>query len=185
MESALRKDALTETFNDVENLTYEIIWRFTEKYKKDFNGNFEELFEELKAEANLQFILAFDSYQETKAYFTTWLYFFVWKRLLDYRNKDKKHTKTSLEDIDTNQLLTKKKNHSHTIGLFEEVSLDSKIIIQLVFSPPEGLPDEDLVKGFSKRRTRAHIKNYLFTKLNWKTKRIKEAFEEIRNALQE
>ncbi len=74
MEAILRKDVLTETYDNVKYLIFKIVWKFKGRY----GGNFEELL----AEANLLYILAYDTHDETLSALSTWLYTKIWKGLL-------------------------------------------------------------------------------------------------------
>jgi DNA-directed RNA polymerase specialized sigma24 family protein len=171
--SELRKRALTETYYDLEQVIYKIIWNHIKKYGGDF--------EELKAEANLIYILAYDSYQETIGNITTWICFCLRTGLINHcKNKSKQ---LPIHSELYNNIIDKKSfSPSYLLETFDEIHTDSKTIFEIILYPPKGLSNEDLEKGFKAHKTRIYLRNYL-KKLGWTGKRIKESFTEIKRIL--
>ncbi len=177
MEAVMRRDALGETYNDVKGLIEKVIGRF----QKEFGGNFEDL----RSEANLIFILAYDSYNETKGQFTTWTYFSIWKGLLDYRRQLKKRGFTiSINSYNPAELIIAKTptNPLSLIDLLDELKGDSNIIAHLVWESSTEIGKINPQNGNSPCHMRKALKKYLF-QLGWTGRRIKESFEEVRRAL--
>lgn len=182
MESALRRDALTETYFDLENLIYDCVWRFREKYGGDF--------ESLLAEANLLYVVAFDSYNETKGALSTWVYFCIKKGLLDFIKRRRQVNRYGVAFCASKscykaacKVAGKSYHHFYLSEILEEVSQDTKVLIKLVLHPPEAVTTEDLEKGFSPYGSRVYLKRYLHHRLGWTTRQIKESFKEIRKVI--
>lgn len=175
METALRKDALAETYIDIENLIYKLVWRFKARY----GGSFDELV----AEANLLYILAFDSYSEADGLFSTWVYGRIWHGLQTFLKRITQRNKygTTFCSLSkgSHKVMNERPGHFHLSDILEEVGQDSKTLIRLVLYPPEGITKDDLEKGFSVRGTRTYLKQYLYQTLGWPKKRIRESFGEI------
>ncbi len=177
MQTALRKDALTEVYIDVEDLIYSTVWNFKARYGGDFD--------ELKAEANLIYVLVFDSHNESKGAFSTWLYFCIWKGLLDFLNEVRKKDRCGVVFHNLNKAKNSVKIPTtfHLFEVLEEVGQDAKTIIKLTLYPPEGITEEDLKRGCSACKTRIRLKVWLRYRLGWSQKRIRETFREIRRVL--
>lgn len=177
MQIALRKDALTETFLDIENLIYKVVWDFKDHYGGDF--------EQLLAEANLLFVLAYDTHNEAKAGFTTWLHFCIRKGLLSFKRRirqENKYTKFfPLEE--TNPTHEKFYQPLCFFELFDEFGADSKQIIELILNPPTELVGLVFEEGkYNPHTFKAELRTYL-SSLGWTGRRIKESFNEIREVI--
>jgi len=171
MESTLlKKDALTETYYDMENLINDTVWRFCNRYGGDF--------EEWKAEANLTFVRAFNTHKRSKAQFSTWLRFCVWKRLLDYYTALQKQSPKTIRierDLSLENFESKKRYSFSSLELLDGLQEDTKTLINLIWNLPHDLP---ISNGDSPCHTKIALKNYL-RDAGWTLKRIKESFEEI------
>lgn len=177
MKAALRKDALSETYTDIEKLIYDIVWKFKDRYGGDIG--------ELVAEANLIYVLAFDSYNETKGALSTWMHFCIRKGLLDFLKSTRQQNRYGLKFYPLSEakgVSIQKFRPLHLLEMLEEVGEDAKVVIRLVFYPPEGITKEDLEGGFSACRCRRYLRQYLHD-LGWTGRRIKESFQEIRRIL--
>jgi len=174
MESTLRRTSLEETYKDVENLIYTITWKFQNKY-----GG---IFEELRAEANLLFVIAFDSYDPKKARFSTWLFHNIWNGLLTYKqtiHKQTPYTHYSKEESYSFQETEDKQNSFiRTFEILDELREDTKTITQLILDPPESFTKITPKKGESGCHTRVAIRQYL-SSLGWTARQIRESFAEI------
>lgn len=170
----LRKEAITETYNDMQNLVNKVAWLFYERYGGDF--------EEWRAEANLIFISTYHTYRKNKGMFSTWLYFCIWKKLLTYLNSLHRQipiASTSSENEDVLKTLEDKTKHSFSpLELLDGIKSDTKILIYLIWQPPEELKKINIKKGSHSCHMKVVLRNYL-SKLGWTGKRIKESFEEI------
>lgn len=176
MNAALQKDILTEAYAEMGNLIHDTAWRFKERYGGDI--------EELKSDANLLFVQAINSYDETRALMSTWVRFKIWKGLLNIQIRGhKKQAFTFVGDVEfTNQHYTPKSSFAYITELYEQVGADTRFLIQITLCPPEGITQEDLEKGFGKRVSRKVIKQNLRS-IGWSWKRIKETFRELQSII--
>jgi len=171
MGTSLRQNAITETYNDMQSLISNVVWKFYKKYGGDF--------EEWKAEANLIFIKAYNTHKKNKGQFSTWLYFCVWKRLLDYSREIHKQVPINYGECrneDTIKNLEDRKNHSFSsLEFLDGVGEDAKTLIYLIWNFPHDLP---ISKGNNPCHMKVALRNYL-RDAGWTGKRIKETFKEI------
>jgi len=175
MESTLRRTSLEETYKDVENLIYTITWKFQNKY-----GG---IFEELRAEANLLFVIAFDSYDPKKARFSTWLFHNIWNGLLTYKQTIHKQTPythySKEESVSMHQEIEDKQGlFTKTFEILDEVGESAKTIIELILSPPESFTHISTKAGNSGCHIRVAIRQHL-SSLGWTARQIRESFAEI------
>ena len=177
--TALKKEALTQTYFDVENLIYNIVWKFKNCYGGDF--------EELVAEANLLYIYAYNSHNKKTSKFSTWVYFCIWKGLIDFINFLKEKNKYGrvflLEELECFQENFISSSETF-VELIDEVGEDSKTIINLIMNLPKDLQNNILQRGGHPHNVRIPIRNYLSSKLGWTGKRIKESFDEIKKVIE-
>ncbi len=173
METAikLRMDGLTETHLDVENLIYDTVWRFKDRYGGDFD--------ELLAQANYYYILAYDAH-DGKRKFSTWVRFCIWKGLIDltrFLREENKYVKVkSLET--SNQKTEGFLSTQPLIDLLDEMGEDCCTITNLILDPPFEFPDTPSQVS-SPRNFKASLKRYLCRNLNWTGRRIKETLVEM------
>jgi len=165
----LQKNAITETYYDMQNLINKIVWRFYKRYGGDF--------EDIKAEANFLFIQAYNTHKKQKGRFSTWLYFRTWKGLLDYhKTLYQQIPPTILNEYENNMpLLRAKTNSFSSLELLDGVGNDTITLIHLIWNLPHDLP---ITSGPHPCHTKAALRNYLFS-IGWTGKRIKESFMEI------
>lgn len=190
--STILEAAKEETYMDVHLLLCDIVHKFQSKHGGDY--------EELKSEANYLFLLAYDSYKDAKSQFSTWVYFRVWKGLLDYWKKEIKLRKNVIfgEITDSpknnssfqthNTIYTKTEKTtggeaSHFLfHLKNSVSMESCDIINLLVDMPSDLfimiNENRINKTNIKRCLRKHLRDY-----GWTVSQITECFIEIRKAL--
>jgi len=172
--TSLRQEAITQTYYDVENLIYDIVWRFQKRY----GGEFEELF----GEANLIFIKVYETYKEAKAAFSTWLCFCIWKGLLDKLKIDRRYEGVSICYDEYYEEPITFSSFSIT-DLLDSVSEDSKTIIKLICNPPKILQEQTLKKGTLPRNFRSTLRQYLQEEMEWTKETIRDSFIEIRRVI--
>ena len=171
MEATLRQDVLTETYNDVENLINEIVWRFCERYGGEFK--------DYRAEANLLFILAYDCFDETKGALSTHLYFRIWKGLLSFiRLKIKQRPSPKVDSDVLLQFEDWSWNPFSVVDLIDEANEDVRTLINLIWEPNEEIINTKMKTGQNPCHFRAVLKNYL-RNIGWTQKRVRESFVEI------
>jgi len=170
MSNRLEKDALTETFKDMEKLICKIAWRFANAYNADL--------EEVQAEASLIFLNAMKTYDEEKGRLSTYLTLRITWGLIGYFEKQKKQTAVysvaSFEDIED---LT---SNLSVIDILDEVGEDAKTLIDLVLETPV-----DFMNAIrpNRKNLRASMRRHATKILGWTTRHYKETFEEVTNAL--
>lgn len=172
MENTISKqDLYSETYNKIERMIDSIVWKFQIKYGLPFD--------ELKSEANYQFMIAYNSYNDSKNLkLTSWLYRQICHQLLNFvKESFKEQIKTSIDEI-TYPLLNKSiGNFTTPIELLDSCGEDAKTIIRLIWNPPIQLLLPDF-KGKSLCHTKNEIREYLRS-IGWKDARIKKSEKEI------
>lgn len=179
MKSTLRKEILTETYEDVQKLIFEGAWKFWNLYGGDIR--------DLIAQANLIFIEAFDSYNPNRgALLTTWIAFKVKKGLIDYLKNGNvyKSKHTSIDDEFIRTYPASKNENFSVMELLDEMGQDSHVVLQLFFEIPKDVmvnilnskKKSDHVRSAIRRRLRNRLRQ-----MGWTMKRTKKAFEQIKS----
>jgi hypothetical protein len=173
MNATIAKDILTETYSEHENLIWEVVWRFWRKFGGDI--------EEIRANANLFFVEAYNMYDGT-ASLSTWLHRKIYHQLRRqiWYKYNRIVPMESIEDYEPN-LPYHAHNPLHWAYTLEGVSEDVRTIMGMVFHPG-GLTDEDLREGFRAVKTRMDIKRHL-KDVGWTARRINESIAEIKELL--
>ncbi len=166
----LQKDAVTETYKDMQNLINQATWQFCDRYGGDF--------EELRAEANLTFVQTCKTHKENKGAFSTWLRWCIWKELLNHAVALYKQTHNTISDSEKIETRKSKTNQSFSpLELLDGLREDTKTVICLIWNPPKELKNVK-TNGEHPCHMKVVLRNYLFD-LGWTGRRIKESFEEI------
>ena len=178
--TALRKDTLKETYKDMEKLILKVTWRFQTRY----GGEIDDLI----GQANLLFIYAFDEYDETKkTKLSTWLWHYINIGLWNYvKTENHKNNHISIDDEEVN-INPQTSDSFSVIELLDELERDTLLIIRLFLETPNELIASVLddgkqmnhIQGFMRRRLRNRLKQ-----MGWTLRRISEAFEKIKEAVQ-
>ncbi len=180
MDAILRRDALTETYLDVENLINSIVWKFWLKYggEKD----------DWQAQADYIFVKSYDSYKKQRGKFSTWLYLNIIYHLKRYYKRLLKEKHIEVVDKKGNDIpyfmIERKNSFSNIIDIIDEAKEDGKTLIALILDPPTEMlsvntPNNSNIK---KGNHPCHMKSILrahLLKVGWTGQRIKESFEEI------
>jgi len=179
----LQKDALTETYYDMQNLISTIAWKFYLRYGGDF--------EEWKAQANLSFVEGYNNHKRTKAKLSTWLCWGIRTNLLDYANSLYKQMPktvpypTAQEDRNYIKEIEDKGNPSFSpLELLDELQEDTKTIVLLIWNPTEELKNMKVKNGENPCHMKVALRKYLHD-IGWTGRRIKEAFIEIAEVINE
>ncbi len=185
MNAILRKDILTETYKDMQGLIFETCWR----YWKQHGGNIDDLI----GQANLSFIRAVDSHNETQSKLTTWIVVCIKNDLRNYMIKEYKHTHIASiddEDVYDYQNITTPNNSFSVIELLDEMEKDAHIILQLFLETPKEVIDNVLVEGKQMNRIQRHMKSSMKKRLRnrlrqmgWTLQRIAKSFNDIKEAI--
>lgn len=178
MEATLRKEILTETYEDMRILIFDIVREFQRRYDGDID--------DLMAQANLLYIYAYDKYDETKAKLSTWLTCRINYGLLTYIKAEYKQTHLSINNEHT-KIESETPNQFSIMELLDEMEQDALTILQLFLETPkdiiQNIIDEgkqmNHIQGYMRKRIRNRMRQ-----MGWTIRRITESFEEIKNALQ-
>lgn len=198
--SALQRDILATTYEDLQKMIYYTVHRFVQRY----GGDFDELF----AEANRIFVEACGRYDPARGHaITTYIYCSIHRGLCSLCWRERKRLNGSIE-IPLSVLIkshsSENANHgsdfehdldlqawfaAHTQEttddikiLLSDVSDDCKNIVYLLFEPPEDLSNE-IYEYPTPELQRACLEEYLRFKLKWAQQRIENTFNEIREVL--
>jgi len=170
MEATLHKEALTETYYDMEKTLQSMIWQFHGKYGGDM--------EEWRAEANLLFIKAYYTHDENKAAFSSWVRYKVWKGLLDYSRNIFKYCH-DIPNIDILKFIKNKGGNPFLpIELLDGATDDAKTLMHLIWNPPAEITNAKIKNGSHPCHMKVVLRRYL-SNIGWTGRRIKESFEEI------
>lgn len=177
----LRKNTMTKTYEDVRNLIFETCWRF----QKGHGGDIEELI----AEANKLFILAYNSYDSEKSQFTTWLVFKIKKGLETLIRTEWRQSHPSLSRIKGhNPYQENEYTESFSVlELLDEMEKDAHIILQLFLDTPREVFVSAICSGRKPKHIQVCMRKRLRNRLRqmgWTIRRITESFDEIAQAIQ-
>ena len=178
MNSRLHKEILTEAYKDMQKLIAGVAWNFWSIRGGDLD--------DLIGQANLIFIDAFNTYDPSRGTkLATWLTFKIKRGLFDYiRNGNVYEQHTSIDDEFAEIYPALSKDFS-VMELLDEMEHYAHIVLQLFLETPK----EIIIKVLNKQRridhTQAHLRNRLMNRLRqmgWTVRRMRAAFEEIKNA---
>lgn len=185
MNPKLRKDILTETYKDMRGLVSETAFRFWEAHGGDLD--------DLKAQANLIFIEAFDSHDPQRAKLTTWVACSIRQGLLYYmRSTWYRPTHNSIDNghDDDFEFASNSNENFSVMELLDEMEQDAQIVLCLFLDTPKEVilslfNDKKRFKHIGKsNHVRTHMRNRLQNRLRqmgWTIRRIRKAFEEIKS----
>lgn len=176
MGSALARDARTETYLDLEKMIYGIVHRFCRRFNVEFD--------EAICLANLAFCESFESYDSTRATFTTHCQIKILSKLYEWhRTTMRRHILGKLVHTEL-EYYPEPTGAFYFIDLMDELSGDARIVIWLTLKSPI-----DVIHAIEERGGRLtpfNIKNAVKEVLrdfHWDTKRIHAAFAEIGQAI--
>ncbi len=170
--SALAVDARTETYIDLEGMIYAAVYRFTRRYRVEFD--------EALAIANLAFCQSFEGYDRKRASFRTRVYQKIWSTLLEWhRTMMRRHILGKVVDVDLERIHTPDDN---IWDLVEELSSDAQSVARAVLDSPREIVHDILVNGDSPRAVRNALRDF-FEDCGWSTSRLAAASEELSKAL--
>ena len=170
--------AKTETYNDIYLLLCNIVHKFRKKYGGDFY--------ELQSEADYLFLVAYDSYENDKSAFSSWIYLKVWNGLIDFMRTT--HRKNSrMLYLDNLELLDHQKHIQASAVHFlfhlkEDLSMESQDIISILLDMPVELFELVNKTKQSPTNIRVCLKKHLKNS-GWTLKQISECFSEIKKVM--
>jgi len=179
--ATLRKDALTETYEDAKDLIFDTCWDF----QRGHGGDIEELI----AEANKIFVLAYNSYNSEESKFTTWLVTSIKNGLKTLIRTEWRQSHPSLARIKEHfpyQEYEQTKSFS-VLELLDEMERDAHIILWLFLDTPKEVFASAVIEGKKSKHIQVCMRKRLYNRLRqlgWTIRRITESFEEIAQAIQ-
>lgn len=178
MKKALRKEIIAETYKDVERLIIQIVWRFWRTYGGDLD--------DLMGQANLIFIAALDSYNSNRrTKLSTWIAFKIKRGLYDYMRQGNGYKPTTRIDDDFVEKFPATNKNFSVMELLDEMEQDAYIVLQLFLETPRDVMVNILNKNGRIDHVQSAVQNRLRNRLRqmgWTVKRIRKAFEELKNA---
>lgn len=175
MRTALRMDLMTESFLDVELLIKHTANKFVARY----GGEVDEAI----AHGNLMFVEAYDSWDRSRGKFTQWLYFLMWRTLLEQvRRQTMRNARHKRVKFDEDGLCTE--SRAHWLGdLLDGLSEDARTIVSMVLDTPMDLKIALAQRSVdSKQNTKGAFREVL-QDMGWSKDQVYKAFDEIREAL--
>lgn len=183
--TALRRDALTETYEDVRKLIYKTVADFVRRY----NGSRipELTYHELAAIANELYVDAYDSYRAERGPFPQWVRFYIYKNLTErLRNNLRRQNQVSIGRLtDEMEAVITSRPEFQLAPLLERLSWDGRIVVLLVFEVPISLRCA-LLEQEQEEETPKQIRQALrecLRDFGWTPQRIARSFREIKKAL--
>lgn len=158
---AQSRDAVTETYLDVQKFIYSIVHQFVRQYGGEFA--------DLCADANIGFMDAVNKWDASKAAFTTYLRIRIWAVLIDRRRKELSRN-ARCGRINMDLTTVGNRDNSFSLDKFtEELSEDGRVMAEAAVRNP------DIV---SKAGLSRHFKQ-----MGWNQSRIQSAFDEVREEM--
>lgn len=169
MLSALEQDAISTTFTDTEKLIYGTVKDFVAK-----NGG---SVDELVGEAGICFMKAYNSYDYSKAKFSTWVHIKVWRHLQEIQRVQlRRESRVTFEELDENRHVSRMFNLS---DFLDQLSEDARLVCSVVFDTPWQTQPEP-------KQIRELLRLYFGQPaVGWPMARISDTFAEIRAVLAE
>jgi len=180
MREEIRRDILAETYVDMQNLIFAVVWQVWMCYGGDID--------DLASEANLIFLNIIDEHDPDRGELSTWLAYKIKKELLSHIRIKSRHLLSciSIDDelIETDSNLISR--DFSVMDFVDEMSQDAHIILQLFLEIPRDVLSNLLEETRRIDRVQAHVRNRLKNRLRqmgWTTQRMKTAFEQIKNII--
>lgn len=173
MNEYLRREILTETYEDMKKLIVGVTYKFWLLHGGDF--------EDLKGQANLLFIKALDRYDPERSALTTWITIRIEKGLLDYIKRDYRFSCISISD-ELVECCPAFPNFS-VMDLIDNLGQDAHVVLSLFLSTPREILSSIRDEKVRTNHVASCIKNRLRNRLRqmgWNRRRIVKAFNEIK-----
>jgi len=172
-----RGTEVDRTYQQYQALLTDIANKFSKRY------GLEHEFDDLRGEADVAFMIAYDTYKPTHSKFTTYLSTVVWDRLLKYQKKLRRMHQLITADWvpDCDELVPED-------GVWS-LSDDAQDIVRLISHMPLELFRKCHTKHYRLKSNypaylQRQVKYYLVS-MGWTTKRVLECFDEILGVLAE
>jgi DNA-directed RNA polymerase specialized sigma subunit len=140
--------------------------------------------EETLANASLYFVEAYYKFDPEKgSKMSSWVWFYVQRNIRDqFRHSAGKSPPSQLSEEAEDQL-EDKQNRFRQIEIEDATGGDARIVLRLLREAPEELLQSMRDSGVGPHTHRRGLKTYLIEKLKWTASQVKEAFEELRDAI--
>jgi len=179
MGNVLRKEILSETYEDMKKLIFKVSWEIKASHGGEIN--------DLIGQANLLFIYALDEYDETESGLSTWLRRYIRAGLKNYIRSEQRHksrhVQISIDSIDVNLQVF---DSFSLMELLDEMGEDALTIVQLLFETPNDI----LLTALKSGKRMNHMKSYMRRRLRnrlrqwgWTACRITKTFGEMRKVI--
>lgn len=174
MNTALRKEILSEVYQDLqEAITYTVLG-FVRRYGGDF--------EELRADANLLFVQAYDKHDESKGSLVTWVKFYVFKNLLE-KLRSRLYRQAAHGRSNKDVLTLPAPAEFGLMEFLDGLPLEVAAVVKMTLDPPpDVLLSVEQLGGFKPHRVRNAIREFL-KDLGWASSQITDLFQNIREVL--
>ena len=166
------KDAINETYGDVELLVYSTVHQFIRSYGGDFD--------ECLSVAHDAYIDAYDRYDGSSS-FSSWVRWKVWYRLLDDMRNRAKHAARVICDDGTAlaTVATDTPPEFDLDGFLGRLSREARDVVRVVLDPPEEVVKDLALFGDSPPSFLHTVRTYL-AYMGWSKAEVAEAFDEVR-----
>jgi hypothetical protein len=178
--AAVRREAVAVTFEDVERLIYQAVHDFRRRYGGDV--------EDLKSQAYLLFMKAYERYDRRKGSFSTWCYEVVYLGLLqDLRRQLHRRSRVRVVNADVDRLARKRPARQASFDLrdfLDGLSDDARLVVKTVTGTSREyrsylqMRGDELSTFFMRNALRDLLKDH-----GWDGARIRTAFTEVADAL--
>jgi len=171
-----QQDAVEETYDDVKMLIHKICRSFMRRKRIH-----QRYYEDWHAEACLAFVRAYQSYNQLRGRFSTWLWHSVWNALSEQlRTEAVHHLTPHLTESQMNRIIDNQSPQYDKSNLDSSLSQDAKAVMMLLLDTFGHIDSQEEKPG----EIRLSIHD-LLSSLGWSFRRIVESFREIQIALTE
>lgn len=160
---------IAETYNDVQKLIRSVCNRFSVNRGGDFD--------DLLSEANYCYLTVYESFDESKCKFSTWLYRKIWWHLLEWERTNRRKQYRRREYVLSSDFDLPLPEQFDIEQLCNELSEDAAHVIRLALEKKE--MDSTSYTNESKRR----IIGETLADMGWAGGRILKAFRELTEVL--
>lgn len=177
MDATLQKEEITEVYERTKKLVYFTVHRFMRQKHLP-----KDLMPEMISHANWQFMLAYEKY-DGRIEFHKYLQWCVWKGLLEViRIYAVRSKRVAYQDLapDCAWFTPSKFNLEEWC---EGLSQDARVVVRLALNTPHCIAQGAHLRGGKPHNVKYGLRQYL-SGMGWSGGRIRNTFNEIRNALQ-
>lgn len=187
MTFTLAVDPAEVTYLDTTRLIDYQVSRFYKEYGKEWVTRLLGPFEEVRSQADLFFMHAYDSYDASIATFNTHLGYKVWKGLLSMlRNEIKRRKRSKLEDRELEELSARPMPEFRLQEFMHKLPEDAREVVRLICidTPIEVYVTmaQNKLRGQTPAAMREAVREYL-RDMGWAAVQVTTSFKQITEAL--